>query len=66
MERSEYLTPPEAAVIMMCSALHVRSLIKQRKLPVYFVGRRAYIPRNAVYEYISTMTTPADIHDQSK
>ncbi len=59
MERSKYYTPPEAASEMMCSALHVRKLIERRALPVYHVGSRSYIPKEAVAEYIRAKTIPA-------
>ena len=56
LERKNFLTPPAAAEIMMCSKLHVRTLIKERKLPVYKVGTRSYIPKTAVESYIKSHT----------
>ena len=59
LDRKDYMTPPEAAEMMMCSKLHVRKLIKERRLPVYKVGTRCYIPRNAVEQYIESKMIPA-------
>lgn len=56
MNRAEYCTPPEAAKIMMCSALHVRHLLQQGKLPYYLVGNRRYIPKKAIYTLIDHNT----------
>lgn len=56
LERKNFLSTPEAAEMMMCSALHIRNLIKDRKLPVYKVGTRSYIPKAAVEEYIKSQT----------
>lgn len=58
LEREQYLTPPEAAAMMMCSALHVRKLIRGQKLPTYKVGTRSYIPRDAVEAYIQEHIFP--------
>ena len=58
MKRTDYYTPPEAASVMMCSALHVRMLIRKQK-PVYQVGKRSYIPKAAVEEYIASKTIAA-------
>lgn len=66
LERKNFLTPPEAADIMMCSKLHVRTLIKERKLPVYQVGTRSYIPRNAIEAYIEAHTFPAVEREETK
>ena len=60
LKRSNYFTPPEAAEVMMCSALHVRHLIRMNQLPVYQVGRRSYIPKAALYAYIKSKTIPAE------
>ena len=56
LERKNFLSTLEAAEMMMCSALHIRNLIKNRKLPVYKVGTRSYIPKVAVEEYIKSQT----------
>ena len=66
MERSKYYTPPEAASEMMCSALHVRKLIERRVLPVYQVGSRSYIPKEAVAAYIKSKTIPAIQEDDHR
>lgn len=58
MKRDDFFTPPEAAKEMMCSPMFVRSLIRERKLPVYQVGKRFYIPRSAIVEYIASQTVP--------
>ncbi len=60
MDRTEYMTPSKAAEAMMCSSVYVRKLIKARRLPVYKVGTRSYIPRAAVEAYITTHTIPAE------
>ena len=56
LERNNFCSPPEAAKLMMCSALHIRNLIKDRKLPVYKVGTRSYIPKAAIEKYIKSQT----------
>ena len=57
MDRADYCSPPEAAKLMMCSALHVRELIRKQKLPCYQVGNRRYIPRVAIQKYVAEHTT---------
>ncbi len=56
MERTDYCSPPEAAKLMMCSALHIRELIRKQKLPYYQVGNRKYIPREAIQRYVDAHT----------
>ena len=56
MNRTDFYSSTEAAAVMMCTASHVRHLIKQQKLPSYYVGNRAYIPKAAVQEYIRLQT----------
>ena len=53
MDRSDYCSTSEASQMMMCSSFHVRTLIRQKKLPCYRVGNRAYIPRTAIQDYIN-------------
>jgi len=67
MKRSDYVTPPAAAELMMCSALHVRQLIGRRELPVYKVGSRSYIPKKAVEDYITSKTISSmEEHENEK
>lgn len=56
MDRSEFYTTTEAATVMMCTSNHVRQLVYDGKLPAYYVGKRAYIPRTAIYQYIQSQT----------
>ena len=56
MDRADYCSPPEAAKIMMCSAMHVRELMNDQQLPCYKVGNRRYIPRSAVKNYVEKHT----------
>ena len=63
MERKDFVTPPEAAEMLMCSTLHIRTLLEKRRLPFYKVGNRTYIPRAAVEAYIEANTIPALVSD---
>lgn len=56
MNREDYFTPEEASEVMMCSSAHIRNLVRNRVLPVYRVGRRLFIPKEAVLEYIASQT----------
>lgn len=66
LERKNYLSPPEAAEMMMCSKIHVHNLIRARVLPVYQVGTRFYIPRKAVEAHIEAHTFPAITQEENQ
>lgn len=60
MNRKDFYSSTEAASIMMCTASHVRHLIKLKKLPSYYVGNRAFVPKVAIENYISKKTITVD------
>lgn len=59
LRRADFLTPREAAEMMMCSQVHVRDLIKKRVLPSYHVSTIVYVPKEAVEAHIEANTFPA-------
>ena len=59
LKRADFLTPREAAEMMMCSSVHVRELIKKRYLPSYRVSNLVYVPKEAVEAFIIANTFPA-------
>jgi excisionase family DNA binding protein len=48
------LTQRQAALLLNVSERTVRNLIRQRKLPVCFIGRRCLIPTSAVERFART------------
>lgn len=59
LRRADFLTPKEAAEMMMCSQGHVRNLVARRVLPFYRISIYVYIPKEAVEKHIRDHTFPA-------
>lgn len=57
-EKPLLLTQQQAAALLNISDRTVRNLIRKRKLPVKFIGRRCLIPTKAVEKFAAKVAMP--------